>query len=842
MSWTYDTPSVNGGSYASEWIDRYGSNAQHLLAWKTSVVSDSNGAYRDISFSLFHKWAWASGDSFSALIARRDGPPNNLAFIKKGLYNNFSSMMIPNTSTLDMTDVSYFPSDTTIIERMSESTPPMPLSISSFKFPPHSSGWYTISIRSSVVNIFALDTTVPSTASLISSTLLDLNTTTVTSTSVPSMSLVVHPLSERVNVRFQALNESGEPVPWAPIALHINGMDGPTYYVTDMNGLHDFTVYYNDAYANKYVPIVITNYSRNDILAQLSIPWFAGGVLPSYSNTLKISSETNSKLITTYFSGTAARLKVSGGTPGKSFIIKNVTKNLTLWNGVFDVDGKAFVYITNRSSLPWSNNNAINYSVESQGNIANYQITWINRANFKIFTTDINQGNQDRSVFSSEISDLNNIRLSTAFFNEYNQPFQGMYLTFYVVNNTTGAYQPTWPNTTIPVGDLVYGVDTSFEPLKVFYYAGSGVFELPPAWRTKFASSPGTYNIVATAAFNSMWMPWMFTLEKPLVFLPPLIKSSIVSAATNATTPMVMTGINISDLLTSASPAIAKYVNKDSATVVVPAINTNGSKNFNGFVDSIPVGGVLYIPSVPGDTYTIQYNQYTIVYEHLQNGNDKITVTSPGGTTQNFNPVPVGGSYYVGTQRFVRIGGGSSFYAADYDVVCFLANAPVLTPSGYKEIGSLKAGDLVMTADGSSSPITKVNVQHVNPCSETNPYSIPKGQFGATRRLLISPNHKVLVAGRGLVEARKLGLEQKSMTKSFEYYNLELESWKNMVVAGVIVESLAPKRRFVLSAEEFRTLVLRNFGRITPEVQQRLREVSRVLADGRVEFIATAQR
>ena len=63
-----------------------------------------------------------------------------------------------------------------------------------------------------------------------------------------------------------------------------------------------------------------------------------------------------------------------------------------------------------------------------------------------------------------------------------------------------------------------------------------------------------------------------------------------------------------------------------------------------------------------------------------------------------------------------------------------------------------------------------------------------------------------------------------------------------MVVAGVIVESLAPKRRFVLSAEEFRTLVLRNFGRITPEVQQRLREVSRVLADGRVEFIATAQR
>lgn len=141
---------------------------------------------------------------------------------------------------------------------------------------------------------------------------------------------------------------------------------------------------------------------------------------------------------------------------------------------------------------------------------------------------------------------------------------------------------------------------------------------------------------------------------------------------------------------------------------------------------------------------------------------------------------------------------------------CFLADAPVLTPSGYKSIASLREGDLVTTADGRAVPIERVSVTRVPaPSAAVNPYVIKKGQFGATERLLISPRHRVAVPGKGMVEARELGLTQWTMRGAFDYYNLELPSWKsdNMVVAGVEVESLAPVRRIVVSAEQLKGLL-----------------------------------
>ena len=120
----------------------------------------------------------------------------------------------------------------------------------------------------------------------------------------------------------------------------------------------------------------------------------------------------------------------------------------------------------------------------------------------------------------------------------------------------------------------------------------------------------------------------------------------------------------------------------------------------------------------------------------------------------------------------------------------------------------------------------------------TNPYSIPKGMFGATKRLLISPNHKVLVEGRGLVKASDLDLEQETMSGELTYYNLELESWSNMIVAGVTVESLAPVRRIVLSLAEF--------NKITSDLSSasiaKIKQMCRLLADGSIEIFTTSRK
>jgi hypothetical protein len=58
-----------------------------------------------------------------------------------------------------------------------------------------------------------------------------------------------------------------------------------------------------------------------------------------------------------------------------------------------------------------------------------------------------------------------------------------------------------------------------------------------------------------------------------------------------------------------------------------------------------------------------------------------------------------------------------------------------------------------------------------------------------------------------MVEARDLGLKQKEMKAPFNYYNLELPGWANMRVAGVEVESLAPAKRIVATAEEVKAII-----------------------------------
>jgi hypothetical protein len=189
--------------------------------------------------------------------------------------------------------------------------------------------------------------------------------------------------------------------------------------------------------------------------------------------------------------------------------------------------------------------------------------------------------------------------------------------------------------------------------------------------------------------------------------------------------------------------------------------------------------------------------------------------------------------------QFRNGGGGGGGGGGGASAVCFLGNAPVLTPAGYRRIDSLGVGDIVRTADGRDVAIQRVKHQRVvAPSTAVNPYVIPKGQFGATENLAISPRHAISVSGRGMIEARELGLRQMSMRAAFDYYNLELPEWDNMVVAGVEVESLAPTKRVVMTAAQFRGLVAAK-GIQTEADLARLAQLVEMLADGRVAVSLT---
>jgi len=197
-------------------------------------------------------------------------------------------------------------------------------------------------------------------------------------------------------------------------------------------------------------------------------------------------------------------------------------------------------------------------------------------------------------------------------------------------------------------------------------------------------------------------------------------------------------------------------------------------------------------------------------------------------------------SDYINSIDYGSGGGGGG---GGGGAVCFLGSAPVLTPAGYKRIDSLSAGDMVRTADGRDVAIQRVKHQRVvTPSASVNPYVIPKGQFGATETLAISPRHCVAIPGRGMVEARDLGLRQMSMRAAFDYYNLELPEWDNMVVGGVEVESLAPTKRVTMTAAEFRGLVAsQGLGRSASDLAK-LSQIVEMLADGRVAVSLTQKK
>jgi len=69
------------------------------------------------------------------------------------------------------------------------------------------------------------------------------------------------------------------------------------------------------------------------------------------------------------------------------------------------------------------------------------------------------------------------------------------------------------------------------------------------------------------------------------------------------------------------------------------------------------------------------------------------------------------------------------------------------------------------------------------------------------------------------------------MESTIEYYNLELPSWTKdtMVVAGVIVESLAPVRRITMTLAQFKRKLKAQYGEITPAILAKIEQTCRVV-------------
>jgi hypothetical protein len=238
---------------------------------------------------------------------------------------------------------------------------------------------------------------------------------------------------------------------------------------------------------------------------------------------------------------------------------------------------------------------------------------------------------------------------------------------------------------------------------------------------------------------------------------------------------------------------------------------------------------VAYVYAYSDSSASVRISEFPTTTIHAKNGSDLYDKLYYQRSTYVLPNDPNYTTYLINTTTIydVRLNISSKPFGPAATPVCFFGDAPVLTPSGYRRMDSLAVGDIVSTPQG-TAPIKAIVKKFYEASSSTNPYLIPKGLFGATQDLEISPRHKVSFKGE-MVEARKLGLKKMKHVGTLTYYNLELDD--NMIVAGVEVESLQPLTKITISREAFDYILHTQYGgKITDEIKSKCQ----LLPDGRV--------
>ncbi|GAB4069293.1 Hint domain-containing protein [Ancylobacter sonchi] len=143
-------------------------------------------------------------------------------------------------------------------------------------------------------------------------------------------------------------------------------------------------------------------------------------------------------------------------------------------------------------------------------------------------------------------------------------------------------------------------------------------------------------------------------------------------------------------------------------------------------------------------------------------------------------------------------------------IVCFLAGTMIATPTGEVAIETLKPGDLVLTADGSTKPVRWLARQSVSTLFadplKVMPIRIRSGALGEglpLRDLFVSCDHAleidgVLVQAGALVNGTSIA-RHTDMPQRFAYFHVELDDHSLILAEGVAAETFVDnvtRRRF----------------------------------------------
>lgn len=128
------------------------------------------------------------------------------------------------------------------------------------------------------------------------------------------------------------------------------------------------------------------------------------------------------------------------------------------------------------------------------------------------------------------------------------------------------------------------------------------------------------------------------------------------------------------------------------------------------------------------------------------------TITLPSGQQIRLNAdgtITIIGDGDLGNSVFtytVSGGGQTATGLVKVDAIpCFVAGTLILTPEGERAVESLRPGDLVLTRDDGPQPLRWIGTRRVEASGLLAPIDICPGTFGSHGRLLVSPQHRILI-------------------------------------------------------------------------------------------------
>ncbi|MBO9467963.1 Hint domain-containing protein [Tropicibacter sp. R15_0] len=181
------------------------------------------------------------------------------------------------------------------------------------------------------------------------------------------------------------------------------------------------------------------------------------------------------------------------------------------------------------------------------------------------------------------------------------------------------------------------------------------------------------------------------------------------------------------------------------------------------------------------------------------NSNVTVAVT---GSTQVITPVAGSNTHYTEIQ-FVSAG-ASGFMTVDYlnaTLMCYCAGTQIATPEGTVAVEELKAGDMVLTADGRATEVTWLGLQPVETRlthpAKVNPICISAGALAEnvpSRDLFVSPDHAIEVDGvlyqaSALVNGTSITMVEKMPRDGFTYYHVETAAHELLLAENTPAES-----------------------------------------------------